>query len=496
MFFSKVRFKIIFFIAHFVIVCNSHAYDPSLPTRLANIIKASSLDSEKIGFSLVQMTNGKELFSSNSNKKLIPASIQKLFTTYVALKEIGADYEFPTEVFISSKDSPQPNVFIRAYGDPSFTSLDMIRLSMAIKYAGIKRINNVILDNTLFKNPLAASGNKAYQAANTSIAVNHNAFRVLIFPGVIGDKAEVSLTPGLSYKLFNSVKTLSYKDKEISVNFSPPSNTYNPNSYGVRKGAYYAIPKDPVKVNVSGRISKTSEQVEIYKAVRNPIKYYADLLAYSLNLVGVSVGGEFLAGQTPASSTLLHIHKSKKLKHILADMNHFSSNYIAGQILYAIGQDDKGYFDRNIGLSSLSSNLKSIGIDDVQIDDASGLSRKNQVSANSVTSLLLSAYRDFSIYPDFISSFSRFGNSGTLKKRILYKGRSNLENSFDYKNSLRANSVWAKTGTLNNVSSLAGYLEDRDGQRFAFCIIINANTSKDRAKKLENALIKEVAYLP
>ena len=119
-----------------------------------------------------------------------------------------------------------------------------------------------------------------------------------------------------------------------------------------------------------------------------------------------------------------------------------------------------------------------------------------------MTSLLYKAQKDFSIYPDFISSFSRFGNSGTLKKRVLYKSNSNFGNSFntvdslDYKNNLRANSVWAKTGTLNNVSSLAGYLEDRDNQRFAFCIIVNGEFSKSQAVKLENALVKEIAYLP
>ncbi len=491
--------KFILLVLVLLLPIQASAYDPSLPTRLAKIVTDSKLDNEKIGISLLQLSTGKELFSNNPDLKLIPASIVKLFTTYVALKEIGADYEFPTEVFISSKDSPQPNIFIRAYGDPSFIGQDMIRMSMAIKNSGIKRVNNVILDNTLFKTAQAATGKKAYQAAHTSVTVNHNAFRVSVFPGIIGEKAQVSLTSGLSYKLFNSVKTLSYKGKELSVNFSPNSSSYNPQSYGARKGNYYSIPKDPVKVNVSGRISKSSDEVEMFYAIRNPVKYYADLLSYYFNLFGVEIGGEFLTGQTPSASTLLHIHKSKKLKHILADMNHYSSNYTAGQILYALGQDSKGYFDHNLGLETLKSSLARVGIDNIEIADASGLSRKNRISAKTMTSLLLKAQRDFSIYPDFISSFSRFGNSGTLKKRVLYKQRSNTTNtidSLDYRNTLRANSVWAKTGTLNNVSSLAGYLEDRDNERYAFCIIVNGEFSKSQAKKLENALVKEVAYLP
>lgn len=178
-------------------------------------------------------------------------------------------------------------------------------------------------------------------------------------------------------------------------------------------------------------------------------------------------------------------------------MNHYSSNYIAGQLIFALGQDDKGYFRYDLGMQHLKDVLKEIGAVDDIIIDGHGLSVENRISSATFTKLLLEVSKDFSIYPDFVASLSRFGTSGTLADRKLYDSRLKNENpdSSDNRNKKIASSVWAKTGTLSGVSSIAGYLQDRDGERMAFSIILNSVADKASAVSVENALIKDILNL-
>lgn len=495
--------KLLSFLALACYSSKAWAFDPSLPAKLSKHIddlQASSLKNSKIGFSLIQLSTGKELFAKNASEPLTPASIQKLVTTLAALKVLGAEYQFPTEVFLNKVDGQAPDLIIRGYGDPSFLQQDLLELAQSIRQSGFKKINNIIIDDTLFIDPPAASGSATYQAALSATSVNNNSFYVAVSPNTSGEKAIVSLNPGLDYEVANGVNTLSYKGESFTVNFSPASETYNPKNYGVRKGPYYLIAEDPVKINVSGRIGRTSELSKKFFSIRNPVRYFASLTKYYLQLSEIEVTGALLKGETPGSANQIYVHKSGPLKEILSDMNHYSSNYVAGQLVFALGQDDKGYFKYDLGLQRLRDMLAEVVVDGpaLSIVDGSGLSVENRISAATFTKLLLAVSNDYSIYPDFISSLGRFGNSGTLVDRKLYDSRIKNEtpDSSDARNRKIANSVWAKTGTLDGVSSIAGYLQDRDGERMAFAIILNGVEDKAGAIAAEDALIKDILNLP
>lgn len=478
----------------------AYAFDPNLPAKLGrriDLLQTEDLKNSEIGFSLIQISTSKELFSRNSEKNLIPASLQKLATSAAALKLLGAEYQFPTELFLNRSQNEIPDLVIRGYGDPSFSQTDFLELAHSLKQSGFNRINNIIVDDTLFKDPQAATGSEPYQAALSSASVNNNSFYVAVSPSVSGQKANVSLNPGLNYEIANGVNTLSYKGESFSVSFSPSSESYNPKNFGVRVGQHFKIPEDLVTINVTGRISRQAELSKKFFAIRNPIRYYASLFKYYLNISGVAVEGDLLKGETPGSANQIFLHKSKPLTEIIRDMNHYSSNFIAQQLVYAIGQDSKGYFDYNLGLEKMNQTLLTLGVSNHTMLDGSGLKRDNKISVASLTKLLLEVSKDYSIYPDFISSLSRFGHSGTLTERKLYESRIKNESpeSLDYRSRKLAGSVWAKTGTLDGVSSIAGYLEDRDGDRMAFAMIINGEFDRSKALAAQDALIKEILGL-
>lgn len=498
------------------------ALDPKLPGQLsqylADVKAQENYRNATIGIRVVDARSGREVFSSDANVPLIPASVMKIVTSAAALKYLGADYTFPTEVFVIrdprahdvrldpgggvveskiKKSVGAPDIVVRGYGDPTLVEEDLYAIASAIRSLGLRKIRNLIIDDTLFVDPSGPSGYRAYQAGVSAVSVNNNSYVVTAAPSPKLDDAFVTITRGLDYELSNRLKTRNSRGNSIKVIQSPPSATFNPQARGSRVGPYFEFQKNKVSVQVNGKISRNSGLDQSYFSVRNPSKYFADILKYQMKAAGVQVLGQTLRGETPRQAELVYTHRSDALKEILRSMNHYSSNHIASQIMYALGQDSSGYFRKDLGLERMTSVLTSLDFKPEQfvISDASGLEPSSRLTATQLASVLAALYQDFSLAPDFVSSLSRFGNSGTLKKRILYKAPVSgaAPDSVFSKILRRANAVWGKTGTLTGVSSLAGYLLSREEERYAFAIIVNGAKSKSAAMQVENELVKRIA---
>ena len=141
----------------------------------------------------------------------------------------------------------------------------------------------------------------------------------------------------------------------------------------------------------------------------------------------------------------------------------------------------------------VGSFLQGLGIDakSFALRDGSGLDRKTQLSTGQLTKVLAASYRDFSIAPDLISSFSRFGKSGTLQKRSIGPKRAR-ENPLLLGEGNRHQGVWAKTGTLAGVSTLAGFAKSYDNRIVAFAIFANGGVPKGSATRLEDAIVDAI----
>jgi D-alanyl-D-alanine carboxypeptidase/D-alanyl-D-alanine-endopeptidase (penicillin-binding protein 4) len=174
----------------------------------------------------------------------------------------------------------------------------------------------------------------------------------------------------------------------------------------------------------------------------------------------------------------MYEHASKPLVDIVRDLNHFSNNFIAEQLLLALGEVPGGGRDRQVGLDRLSRYLVDLGVpsEQVSLADASGLSHTNRLTPRSIVTVLRRMARSVEVGPEFEISLSVSGRNGTLRRRYFGGGESPT--------------VRAKTGTLDGVSSLAGYLSGRSGKRYAFAIIGNDLASKARALKLEERLVE------
>lgn len=191
----------------------------------------------------------------------------------------------------------------------------------------------------------------------------------------------------------------------------------------------------------------------------DPAKASGQRLRAALRGMGIAPGGSVRSGRTPKRGRLLATARSPRLRVIVGTMNRDSDNHIAETLLKGVAADARGRGTSAGGARVISARLRSLGVlgRGDRIVDGSGLSRENRVSAASLARLIASADRDRGWGRALISSLPR-GGEGTLRRRFTGSARKRVR---------------AKTGYINNVSTLAGRVVSRGGAHYAFALMMN-----------------------
>jgi D-alanyl-D-alanine carboxypeptidase/D-alanyl-D-alanine-endopeptidase (penicillin-binding protein 4) len=170
------------------------------------------------------------------------------------------------------------------------------------------------------------------------------------------------------------------------------------------------------------------------------------------------------SGVVPATAKLLAAHDSAPLSDVIRQMNKLSDNYLAECVLKTLGAQTKatpGSATWADGRAAVQRYLAEIGLPAAgyRVDNGSGLFDATEVSAKQVTTLLRAAHRDFRVGPDLVASLPVGGVDGTLAKR--WRGHA------------AAGRIRAKTGTLDKVIALAGYVAIDSQRPVGFAILVN-----------------------
>jgi D-alanyl-D-alanine carboxypeptidase/D-alanyl-D-alanine-endopeptidase (penicillin-binding protein 4) len=286
--------------------------------------------------------DGKELYSHNKNKPLVPASALKVVTALVALHYLGESYRFITEFYSDN----QNNLKVKGYGDPLLVS-EAVREIAQRMHGKLLRYNDLILDESYFQRPIVIPGRSTsiqpYDAPNGALCVN-----------------------------FNTV----YFKKQNGVYMSAEEQTP-------------LLPLSLEKIRESGlnhgRIVLTSRREEI-------LQYAGELIGYFLVQQGIRSHGRIRPGKVDtASDKLILRYRSNLTAHeVISKMLEFSNNFIANQLLIAVGaqvHDAPGTLEK--GLNAARSYIKMVlKIEDIQIVEGSGIARKNRISAAAMMHIL------------------------------------------------------------------------------------------------------------
>lgn len=213
-------------------------------------------------------------------------------------------------------------------------------------------------------------------------------------------------------------------------------------------------------ITVSGSLAP-NRTVSYRYTMRNAPMVIAGIVYDRLRLNGISVSGTVTSGVTPAKYRML-AEKDKPLLEILQVMMKNSNNFLAEYVFKMIGAAAGGQQEtarRTVEKIQQRMSTDRVPFGRCVINDGSGLSRNNCLTASALTSILNSAHNNRKLFESFYGVMSIAGVDGTLRHR--------MRGTFAEKN------VHGKTGTLNNVSALTGYVTTRDGDLFCFSMLMN-----------------------
>lgn len=457
----------------------------SLQKDLDDLVNSSQLSDALIGISIESLDKGEVLYKLNENKNFIPASTRKLITTAAALEYLGPEFKFTTKLYlkgyITETGEFVGDLIVRGAGDPTLSDFfyedpTTIFEDWADKLdsLGIKSIiGNIIGDDNYFDDVYYGPGwawddmNYPFSAQVDALSFYDNKADILMIPKhKVGEIPDYKVEPANKYiQVINHVKTINSKvGADIKVFKDNNSNT----------------------VELFGDLSIDSvrkEKTKVSVTIDNPTLYFLDIFKECLeknrikfkgSLVDIDdwKGGDINYPQL----NLVASFSSPPLKDIIYIMNRFSDNIVAESLLKTIAKEQTGSGSFQSGADILSKFSSKAGMtaDRALFADGSGLSRFNLNSPAQQTKLLsYVAKKDYKNY--FVHSLPTPNEEGSLKRRML--------------NTKAEKSLQAKTGSMNGVSCLAGYIRTADGENLAFSIMINNFTEPSNlAKNLEDMI--------
>jgi D-alanyl-D-alanine carboxypeptidase/D-alanyl-D-alanine-endopeptidase (penicillin-binding protein 4) len=263
-------------------------------------------------------------------------------------------------------------------------------------------------------------------------------------------------------------------------------NVYSRDDWISEERANVKLPAISALVVDRNRTTVTKKRKGRYRTyfvnVDNPPLFASKKLKEKLDLHGIEVGGNAVSGQAPDSVITL-VESSIMLKDLLKNINKKSDNFLAECLFKTLGavysgQQGNSFFSTQAILSYIRDN--GIYYDGTQIVDGSGISRFDQVTAGALVGLLEKVYFNLKGFDDFYNSLSIAGVDGTLEDRMR---RSLAENNFR-----------GKTGTLNGVSSISGYLTTADGDDLIVCIMFEFTKGGARKyRHIQDRIIESLA---
>jgi D-alanyl-D-alanine carboxypeptidase/D-alanyl-D-alanine-endopeptidase (penicillin-binding protein 4) len=412
---------------------------------------AAAVKDARVGIVVLDVDSNKVLAQTNEHELLNPASNAKLYTAAAALAILRGEHRFETSLSGKAKgDAVQGPIVLRGHGDPSLRTEDLHAMAVELVARGVRKIEGDVLVDQAFWDEQTTppafdqkpSEWSAFRAPISAVAVNENTITLTVRPGEPGGPARAWFDPPGFVDVEGAVKTAGSGADSVILKLFPN---------GGRLGAHLA-----------GAIGEDAKFVRFTRRVDDPRLLPGYVLRAELDQLGVKVGGDVKLGTSSKATTLVR-HVSQPLSALLFELGKQSDNFYAEMIFKSIAAEAKGRPGKSQDAADMVQRwVESIGASDngLVIKNGSGLYDANRVTAHSVTQLLRHAWRSADLQPDFVAQLAVGGADGTLRKRLRAGEHRRI--------------VRAKTGTLDDVAALSGYVLGPPGKGpIAFAIIFN-----------------------
>jgi len=444
----------------------------TLPPRVEQALKANKISSDALSVVMLPLTGDAAPTFVNADVSVNPASTMKLVTTYAALELLGPNHQWKTEFYADgplAHGTLNGNLYLKGGGDPKLNMEKLWLLLRDLRANGVTKVTgDLVLDRSHFVQPDLPvfdddgnDKNKPFLVGPDSLLVNLKALRFIVRND--GGKVNIAVEPPIaSIRIDNRVKAL-------PAGKCPgwPDVLYNPVADG-----------DVVTVVVTGKLADGCS-AQTYLSLLDHQRYAAGAVRAIWAELGGSILGIDRVAQVPDKARLLARAYSPDLTEIIRDINKYSNNTMAKQLFLSLGAEFRNEADADDAKAAqrvIRKWLAKKGLisPHLVIENGSGLSRAERVSARELGSLLQAAWRS-PYSAEFISSMPLAAVDGTMRKRL--------------RNTPVAGKAHLKTGTLNTVRAIAGYSRDGDGNVWAVVAILNHPRPWGAASILDQVLV-------
>ncbi|HEU5468432.1 MAG TPA: D-alanyl-D-alanine carboxypeptidase/D-alanyl-D-alanine-endopeptidase [Steroidobacteraceae bacterium] len=426
-----------------------------LPPGTRAVLTRHNVPESSVSIVVRDVATGGAILELNAAMPRPPASTMKILPTWAALDLLGPAYSWKTRAWA---DAPvtrgvlKGNLYLQGGGDPLLTIERWWRFVNDLRQTGLRVIEgDIVVDQTRFtaadERPEDFDGKfwRTYNVLPDAMLVNWQSSDFTIRPSDDGAGIDLAVRPfpeGLVVE--NRVKLASGR------------------CVGRNNQVSFAIePSKPDRVVASGRLSAACGPQSQRLAIMEPAQYAWGTFVTLWRQAGGVFRGGMLRAPTPPAARLLLTHESEPLSEIVRVTNKYSSNMMARSLVLAIAAEMNGTpATSEAGEQTIVGWLKTRGLElpELVIGNGSGLSREARITADGMGKLLVGA-RNSRYAPEFLTSLALGGLDGTLEKRFR---------ELDDPSRIRM-----KTGTLRDVSCIAGYVVGKSGRTYAIVVFVN-----------------------
>ncbi|MCY1284090.1 D-alanyl-D-alanine carboxypeptidase/D-alanyl-D-alanine-endopeptidase [compost metagenome] len=444
----------------------------TLPANVQKALQKSKISSNSLSLVTLPLDGPGTANIFNADVSVNPASTMKLITTYAALEMLGPTYQWKTEFYA---DGPlkngvlNGNLYLKGGGDPKLNLEKLWLMMRDLRANGVQKVTgDLVLDRSHFVQPQlpvfnddGGDQNKPFLVGPDSLLVNLKAVRLIA--RAEGGQVNLAMEPPIeSIRIDNRVKVT-----KAAKCPSWPDVRYNP-----------VTQFDGTTLIASGKLPEGCS-AQAYMSLLDHPGYAAGAVRAFWKELGGSIAGKDRLGEVPKNAKLLARSFSPDLVEIIRDINKYSNNTMARQLFLSLGAQFRTSADGDDAKAAQRVvrqwlAKKGITAPHLVMENGSGLSRAERVSARELAAILQAAWKG-PYAPEFISSLPLVAMDGTMRKRL--------------KRTALAGEAHIKTGTLNTVRAIAGYSRDANGNSWAVVAILNDQKPWGASSILDQVLV-------
>ena len=418
----------------------------AVPAGITQLIASERLPSSAVSFVVLDAESGRMVMSHNPDTPRSPASTIKTVTTFAALDMLGPTFVWQTRAWTHDGD-----LFLQGGGDPYLTVERWWSFVQGLRAAGLKSIpGDIVIDNTAFSLPKEDPGafdgrpNRSYNVLPDALMVNFQSIDFSLAANADTHRVEIVASPApVNLDIENHIRYESGRcsGSAARVDFKVASAAWD-------------------RVVFSGALSAHCAPRTIARILLQPATYAYGTFVKLWRESGGEFSGKLRIEPTPADAKSLYSFDSLGLAEIVRLTNKHSNNLMARHLFLTLGKErygDPATLEKGAAAMAEWSRERGFDLTGVDIDNGSGLSRSTHISVLQMAKILSAAWRS-RFAPEYLASFPLAGMDGTLRSRMK---------------SSPAGAVRLKTGHLDSVSGVAGYVTTSTGKTYVLVSLIN-----------------------